>query len=121
MRQKVVKLYEDCISNIFLNGRFDAREHRLHVLDYPVICVCSTCGSNLSVINGTILCEDILTCHVDDVGRIWDDAAVCIGHANRIPFSFLGVDMERYDKGREWGYVSVPYVVEMGGDGCVCR
>jgi len=68
--QKVVKLREDRISNIFLSGRFGAREHRLCLLDCLVIYACSTCGSDFSVGVVIIFSEDILSLHVDDVGGI---------------------------------------------------
>jgi len=97
--RKVDKLREDYISNISLNRISDAREHCLRVLDYPIICACSICGSYFSVDDRMIFCEKTLSCHLDDVGGIWDDAAVCISRTGQITFSFLGADVERYNKG----------------------
>ena len=100
MGRKVDKLREDHISNISLNRRFDALEHCLRVLDYPIICACSICSSYFSVDDRMIFCEKTLSCHLDDVGGIWDDAAVYISCTGQITFSFLGADVKIYNKGR---------------------
>ena len=50
----MIKLREDFVTNVSLNGGFDAREYRPYVLDDPVVSAYSTYSGDICIRDGMV-------------------------------------------------------------------